>query len=120
MSSRSWRVVVAWLAACIGVFALAKGAVALPEHCGDVTNEQIDTSIAEGVGWLERNISDSGVWLYRYNVEEDENIGGYNWVRHAGVLLSLEQTARYVDTEVGETAALVADRGWPAGAFPHP
>lgn len=114
MSSRSWRVVVAWLAACIGVFALAKGAVALPEHCGDVTNEQIDTSIAEGVGWLERNISDSGVWLYRYNVEEDENIGGYNWVRHAGVLLSLEQTARYVDTEVGETAALVADRGWPA------
>lgn len=114
MHSRSWRIVIAWLAACIGVFALARGAVALPEHCGDVTNEQIDASIAEGVGWLERNLSDSGVWLYRYNVEKDENLGGYNWVRHAGVLLSLEQTARYVNTDVGETASLIADRGWPA------
>jgi hypothetical protein len=114
MHSRLWRVVVAWLAACIGVFALARGAVALPEHCGDVTKEQIDGAIARGVSWFEGNQLNDGKWLYRYNVETDENLGGYNWVRHAGVLLSLEQTARYVNTEVGETAAEVADRGWPA------
>jgi len=114
MHSRLWRVIVAWIAACVGLFALARGAVALPEHCGDVTNEQIDISIGEGVQWLERNLDESGVWLYRYNVERDEDLGGYNWVRHAGVLLSLEQTARFVDTEVGDVAGRVADQGWSA------
>ncbi len=114
MHSRLWRVVVVWLAACVGVFALARGAVALPEHCGDVTVQQIDSSIAEGVAWFERNQGDSGVWLYRYDVESAEDLGGYNWVRHAGVLLSLEQTARYVDGDVGVNAAQIADKGWPA------
>lgn len=114
MYSRGWRIVVVWLATCVGVFALARGAVALPEHCGDVSTEEIDSSIAEGVAWLERNQGDSGVWLYRYDVKTDEDLGGYNWVRHAGVLLSLEQTARFVDGEVGTSAAVVADRGWPA------
>jgi hypothetical protein len=103
-----------WLAACVGIFTLSRAAVALPEHCGDVTVQQIDASIAEGVAWLDRNQSNSGLWLYRYDVESGEDLGGYNWVRHAGVLLSLEQTARYVTGEVGKTAALVADRGWPA------
>jgi hypothetical protein len=114
MHSRLWRVVVVWLAACVGVFALSRVAVALPEHCGDITVEEIDASIAEGVAWLDRNQSNSGLWLYRYDVASGEDLGGYNWVRHAGVLLSLEQTARYVTGEVGKTAALVADRGWPA------
>ena len=114
MHSRLWRVVVVWLAACVGVFALARGAVALPEHCGDVTVQQIDSSIAEGVAWFERNQGDSGVWLYRYDVEAAQDLGGYNWVRHAGVLLSLEQTARYVEGEVGIDSAQIADKGWPA------
>lgn len=114
MHSRMWRVVVAWSAACIGVFALARGAVALPEHCGDITTDRINSSITDGVTWFEQNQSDSGVWLYRFNVQSGEDLGGYNWVRHAGVLLSLEQAARFMDGDVATTAAKVADRGWPA------
>jgi hypothetical protein len=114
MRSRSWRVVVVWLAACVALFSLAGGAVAIPEHCGDITTDEIDSSIEEGVAWLERNQAESGVWLYRYNVKTDEDLGGYNWVRHAGVLLSLEQTARYVAGDVGIRAGQIADRGWPA------
>jgi hypothetical protein len=109
-----WRVVVAWSAACIGVFALARGAVALPEHCGDITTDRINSSITDGVTWFEQNQSDSGVWLYRFNVQSGEDLGGYNWVRHAGVLLSLEQAARLMDGDVATTAAKVADRGWSA------
>jgi hypothetical protein len=88
--------------------------VALPEHCGDITTDRINSSITDGVTWFEQNQSDSGVWLYRFNVQSGEDLGGYNWVRHAGVLLSLEQAARFMDGDVATTAAKVADRGWPA------
>jgi len=107
-----WKVVTVWLIACVAVFGVVRSAVAIPEHCGDVSASEIDTAIAEGIAWFERNQEKSGVWLYRYDTANDDDLGGYNWVRHAGVLLSLEQTARFVTSDVGEQAARIADRGW--------
>lgn len=109
-----WRVAVVWVISCVAIFGVVRSAIAIPEHCGDLTTNDLDASISEAVAWMERNQLDTGVWLYRYDVVNNEDLGGYNWVRHAGVLLSLEQTARLLNGPVADQAEIVADRGWPA------
>jgi len=109
-----WRVGLLWLLATIAVLGGARGVVALPERCQRPGTPAVDTAIADTVAWFERNQRPDGRWLYRYDAVEDRDLGDYNWVRHAGVLLSLEQAARFLDGPVAATAARVADAGWAA------
>ena len=69
--------------------------VALPEHCPVVTRDALLEGASEAVGWLERNQRDDGTWLYRYDAALDADLGGYNTVRHAGVVMSLYQAAAH-------------------------
>ncbi len=108
------RVVLVWLLVTLGVLAVARTVVALPERCGSPTAETVDAAIADTVAWYVRNQRPDGRWLYRYDGVADVDLGDYNWVRHAGVLLSLEQAARFLDGPVAEAAATTADRGWEA------
>lgn len=114
MRRRAPYIFVIWLISCIAVLGVTRTVIALPEQCGNLTTTQIDNAIEEGVSWFERNQQANGTWLYRFNINTGVDEGGYNWVRHAGVLLSLEQVARYVAGDVGVRAAQVSERGWNA------
>jgi len=66
-------------------------AVVPAEQCAPVTEEEVRAAVVRSVGWLVDNQNSDGSWLYRYNRVDDEDIGGYNLVRHAGLLVSLYQ-----------------------------
>lgn len=105
------RVVAAWVLVTLGVLALTRAVVALPEQCtASPTAAEVDRSIEEAIAWFERNQRPDGTWLYRYDGPQGIDLGDYHWVRHAGVLVSMEQAA----AAGYEGAAEVADRGWPA------
>jgi small neutral amino acid transporter SnatA (MarC family) len=107
--SRLVKPVLAWSLATVAVLGLTRSVVALPEHCAVPSAAELGAGIDEAVAWFSRNQQPDGTWLYRFDVETGEDLGGYNWVRHAGVLLSLEQAATAGDEE----ARVIADRGWP-------
>jgi small neutral amino acid transporter SnatA (MarC family) len=93
----------AWL--LVGL--LLRVAVVAPERCPEIDADDLRSSAAEAVAWLERNQNDDGTWLYRYDVTTDTDLGDYNVVRHAGVTMSLYQAAA-----AGHDGALEsADRG---------
>jgi len=94
----------------VGSVVAAGVAFALPERCGDASPASLDTSVRGMLDWLDRNQRPDGRWLYNYEPHEGTEIAGYNWVRHAGVLKSLEQAALAGFTE----ARPVAERGWEA------
>lgn len=100
-----------WPAVLAGQLLLVVGlrvAVLQPEHCPAPGAAATDAAIANAVDWFARNQLPDGRWRYRYDAGTGRDLGGYNEVRHAGVLLSLEQAAAAGFTE----AAPVADRGW--------
>lgn len=99
-----------WTAATVGALGVARGVVALPEHCDPPSAEALGAAGTAAVGWFSANQHPDGTWRYRYDATTDTDLGGYNWIRHAGVLLSLEQAAA---TGI-PGAAVVADRGWEA------
>jgi small neutral amino acid transporter SnatA (MarC family) len=72
---------------------VAFGAIAPPEHCPSPTIESIDASTESAVEWFVRNQRDDGTWLYEYDVDNDEDRGGYNAIRHAGAIMGLYQAA---------------------------
>jgi hypothetical protein len=96
----------------LGSLGLVRGMVLLPEQCARADRGSLDAAAARTVAWFERNQRDDGRWLYRYDADTGTDLGDYNWVRHAGVLLSLEQAA----TAGYAAAGVVADRGF-AAAF---
>jgi len=107
MRSRAAGIMIGWAALTVGIAVVARGAVALPEHCGDATPSTVDSAIGSTVSWFEENQRGDGTWLYRFDARTGTDLGGYSWVRHAGVLLSLYQAAR-----ANEPAALtLADDG---------
>ncbi len=83
------------------------GLVVHPENCGQPTSAELNDAAAGAVEWFGANIADDGSFLYRYDRAAAENLGGYNDVRHAGVLLSLYQA----ESAGIEGAAATADRG---------
>lgn len=101
----------AWVLVTLAVLALTRVVIALPEQCsGTPTAAEVDRAIDEAIGWFARNQHPDGTWLYRYDGPQGIDLGDYHWVRHAGVLVSLEQAA----AAGYDGAAEVADRGWPA------
>jgi len=98
-----------WAVVALVVVVAARAVVGLPERCGDPTPAVLRRAAAEAVAWFDRNQLPDGTWRYRVDVDQGVDLGGYNWVRHAGVLLSLEQAAA-----AGlEAAGAVADAGRP-------
>ena len=83
------------------------GLVVHPENCGEPASAEVNDAAAKAVSWFGANIGDDGTFVYRYDRAEGEPLGGYNDVRHAGVLLSLYQA----ESAGIEGAAAIADRG---------
>jgi hypothetical protein len=104
------RVVVGGVVAWVLVLAGLRAFVVQAEQCGDPSSEELRAAADGAVGWFARNQRDDGAWLYRYDRDADEDLGGYNITRHAGVTMSLEQAAGAGLTE-SQTAAAAADRG---------
>ncbi|MXW62570.1 MAG: hypothetical protein F4003_12430 [Acidimicrobiaceae bacterium] len=100
--TRVLRGAVAWIL----ILALV-GLVVHPENCGEPASAEVNDAAAKAVSWFGANIGDDGTFVYRYDRAEGEPLGGYNDVRHAGVLLSLYQA----ESAGIEGAAAIADRG---------
>jgi hypothetical protein len=66
-------------------------AAAHPEGCRTPTAPEARAAAEAAVGWLAVNQRDDGAFLYRYDRDEARDLGQYNIVRHAGVLLALAQ-----------------------------
>lgn len=98
---------VAWAALGCGALLLtARIGVAPPEECPTVRSIDAASTIAAAVGWLADGQAPDGQFTYSTD-EAGNDLGGYNVVRHAGVVLSLEQA-----TTAGVVrAAATADRG---------
>lgn len=79
----------AWVAVLVALRLL----VLQPERCGDVSRAEVLASATSAVEWLVRNQASDGRWLYRYDAEDDRDVGGYNNSRHSGVTFSLYAAA---------------------------
>ncbi len=89
---------------------LVLGVVALvvhPENCGQPSSVKVNEAAVAAVAWFGANINNDGTFVYRYDRAESQELGGYNDVRHAGVLLSLYQA----ESAGIEGSAEIADRG---------
>ena len=107
------RRIPASVVAAVLLLVVLRVGVAPREDCPAVSSADARQSMVEAVGWLGRNQHDDGQFRYLSDPEGQE-LDGYSSVRHAGVLLSLEQAAN-----VGVTSAgAVADEGW-AWALRH-
>jgi hypothetical protein len=95
------------LAALLLLVVLRVG-VAPREDCPSASPAGARESMRRAVDWLGRTQHDDGQFLYLSDPEGHE-LDGYSAVRHAGVLLSLEQAANAAITE----AEPVAEAAWP-------
>lgn len=87
---RQRRALLVWLIGLLVIGGAAR-AIALPEVCGVTAQRDRDVAISNAVTWLSSNQNPNGTFLYRYDANRDEVLGGYNWTRHAGTILALEQ-----------------------------
>src|SRR5262245_59011795 len=99
--------VAVWAALVVATAGVSRAVVALPEGCDTPSPAAVENAAEEAIGWLAHNQRPDGRWLYRYDIDDGRDVGGYNWVRHAGVLFALEQASAAGMTEAGP----VADRG---------
>ncbi|MEQ8719518.1 MAG: hypothetical protein RIE08_18090 [Acidimicrobiales bacterium] len=95
------------VAAWVLVAVVLRAFVVQPEMCPVVTPAEVTAAVVETVGWFERNQLDDGTWLYRYDKDDDVDLGGYNLTRHAGVTMSLYQA----DAAGVSGARSIADAG---------
>lgn len=81
--------IITWLAVLIPLRLL----LLQPERCGNATHAEVTAAATAAVNWLVRNQGPDGTWLYRYDADAGDDLGGYNLSRHAGVTFSLYQAA---------------------------
>jgi len=84
-------------------------AAAHPEGCPGVTVEEVRASAQAGIDWIAENQDANGRFLYRYDRDEHEVLPGYNYVRHAGTLLALEQADAAGLDRAGDAAERATD-----------
>ncbi len=89
MSTRR-RVLLTIFAWILGAVAL-RAFVLLPEKCGLPTRSEIDAAAVGAAEWASRNLAEDGRFLYRYDSETREDLGGYNLVRHVAMSNALYQ-----------------------------
>src|SRR5688500_17564223 len=104
--ARVGRIIAVWAVGVLAVFGIGRAVVAMPQHCGTGEAAQWRAAAEAAVGWFNANQHADGTFTYNYNAETGAELDDYNWVRHAGVLLSLEQA----ETAGVAAAAPVADR----------
>lgn len=80
---------VAWAVAAAGVRLF----IAQPEHCATVTDASLRHAIDETIAWARRTQFEDGRWIYRYDTVTDGDVAVYELVRHAGLILALNQAA---------------------------
>ena len=80
---------VAWAVAAAGIRLF----VAQPEHCATVTDASLRHAIDETIAWATRTQGEDGRWIYRYDTVTDSDVAAYEMVRHAGLILTLNQAA---------------------------
>jgi len=89
--------------------ALALRAALIPAQvCPPLSREGALVGAREGADWAARVQRQDGTFLYEYDANQDTDRGGYNIVRHAGVVMALYLVA----AETGDISVLpAADRG---------
>jgi hypothetical protein len=100
---RMRRGFVAWALAAAGIRLF----IAQPEHCPTVTDASLRHAIDETIAWATRTQGDDGRWIYRYDAVTDRDVAEYEMVRHAGLILMLNEAA----TAGFEQARVPAQRG---------
>lgn len=95
-----------WLLGVIAVLGVGRAVIAMPQHCGTGSAADWRAAADASVGWFAANQLPDGTFTYQYDSRTGDELDEYNWVRHAGVLLSLEQA----ETAGIPGAAEVADR----------
>lgn len=124
VSASRRRLALAALAGWVGLAVVLRAAVLLPERCPAAGPWAVAAAVDAAVAWFERNQLDDGSWLYRYRAAADVDLGGYNLVRHSGVLLSLYQAGRRTSPSAGAVAergaAFALDRLVPVDLGPGP
>lgn len=95
------------LTAWVAVIAVLRVGVVPAEVCGDADLTSVRSSIDASVGWIVDNQAESGRYTYGYDLDEDAVNPAYNPARHAGVTMSLYQTALWHDPSL----LAAADRG---------
>ena len=98
----------AGLMAWVGGLAVVASA-AHPEGCPTVNRTQARDAAQAGVDWVAENQAADGRFLYRYDRDTGEVLTGYNFVRHAGTLLALEQGAAHGLDGAAEAAERARD-----------
>ncbi|CAB4862144.1 MAG: hypothetical protein F2780_02605 [Actinobacteria bacterium] len=107
MIFRHRRALLIWLIGLLVLGGTAR-AIALPQLCGSTTQNARDTAVSQAISWLSVNQNSDGTFLYRYDAEQDTDLGGYNWVRHAGTILALEQArGQGFDTAIASSEAAI-------------
>jgi hypothetical protein len=93
-----------WATALVGV----RLAIVPSEHCGELTAVEARQAATAASEWLIAGQREDGSYLYEYADEGDQPPASYNIVRHAGVTMSLFQTAGRLESP---EAMAAADRG---------
>jgi hypothetical protein len=68
-----------------------------PESCGETSIEALAAAAREATAWIVRNQQPDGAYTYLYYPDEDLVPDDYNMVRHAGVTMSLYQSAAHYE-----------------------
>jgi hypothetical protein len=89
MSTRR-RISVTVLAWILGAVAL-RSFVLLPELCDPPTRAELDATALGAANWASENLDENGRFLYRYDQIAQEDLGGYNLVRHVAMSNALYQ-----------------------------
>jgi hypothetical protein len=98
-----WRLFAVSLAAW-AMLAVGVRVVLLPaERCATPSTAEVTATLDAAVGWAERSVQPDGSYAYRYDRSTGEQLGGYNLVRHAGMVTALYQAAPRVPS--AESAA---------------
>jgi len=86
---------------------MIRATLLMPHHCPPVDSALALDAAREAAGWIEAAQFEDGTYVYEYDRDQDREPGGYNYVRHAGVTMSLYQLAASGDLSV----LPAADRG---------
>ena len=84
---RMRRGLTAWAIAAAGIRLF----VAQPEHCPTVTDASIRHAVDETIDWATRTQGADGRWIYRYDTVTNSDVATYEMVRHAGLILTLNE-----------------------------
>jgi hypothetical protein len=83
---------------------MVRATLLMPHHCPPVDPQLAVAGARDAALWIEAAQSPDGTYVYEYDRGANVEPGGYNYVRHAGVTMSLYQLASSGDRSVLPTA----------------